>query len=632
VSPFAVAREHAMAMMDVIAPPPSAGRLRLHSERPEKSRLYPVEAEDIVPTGAALVDLAHALSDEGRAVKVAITPVVPHDDVRLHAVWLWVSRGDLERTGVAIAPSIILTASPDLLHMGWALEGPVDEDAYRVIARDLGSQLGEGWAVVASDAWLAVPGTPMRCTPGRMVEVVPTGARYDASDLSSQLAAIASVHARTHAAQSDGPGGTRDAVNNAVTEGNFELTDTEEELGSASDGGADPDRAPSSDVVAAAARIRHAPDILALVRDQLQRSGFAGSPSVPLLVFLVVVSRLLPKPASLAVKGQSSAGKNAAVDAALQFFPEEAWIGRTNLSTQALYYSGESFVHRTLVLFEGQMLKEGELAATVRSLLSEGQLVREVTNYDQRDTFVLRTDGPTGLITTTTLLSLDPELETRILSAQISDGPELTRAILLAQARREQGHVQNSDLKGWKRFHTEMAELDTRPLVPFAEQLAELVDVTAVRMRRDFPTILTLINAHALLHEASRDRDDQGRILATISDYAAVHAAVAGVVAETTALSVSPKSRSTIEAVRQVLADGRRAYVTIPQLADALRVDPSNARRRVYEGFAAGHLVNLSARGRPIHITLGETLPEDRQAMPTPEQLADACGRACTQR
>jgi hypothetical protein len=36
------------------------------------------------------------------------------------------------------------------------------------------------------------------------------------------------------------------------------------------------------------------------------------------------------------------------------------------------------------------------------------------------------------------------------------------------------------------------------------------------------PAVLNLIKAHAILHQASRDRDDQGRIVATVDDYAIV--------------------------------------------------------------------------------------------------------------
>lgn len=38
-----------------------------------------------------------------------------------------------------------------------------------------------------------------------------------------------------------------------------------------------------------------------------------------------------------------------------------------------------------------------------------------------------------------------------------------------------------------------------------------MVPAAAVRLRRDFKAILNLIRAHALLHQASRERDDKGR-------------------------------------------------------------------------------------------------------------------------
>jgi hypothetical protein len=51
--------------------------------------------------------------------------------------------------------------------------------------------------------------------------------------------------------------------------------------------------------------------------------------------------------------------------------------------------------------------------------------------------------------------------------------------------------------------------------------------VGVVRLRRDFSMLLSLIAAHALLHRSTRAVDEQGRIIATPADYAAVHDLVA---------------------------------------------------------------------------------------------------------
>ena len=71
-------------------------------------------------------------------------------------------------------------------------------------------------------------------------------------------------------------------------------------------------------------------------------------------------------------------------------------------------------------------------------------------------------------------------------------------------------------------LQTWLATGPTRVVIPFAGQLAQLVPPVAVRLRRDFKTVLVLIRAHALLHQASRLKDETGRVIATIEDYTAV--------------------------------------------------------------------------------------------------------------
>ena len=75
----------------------------------------------------------------------------------------------------------------------------------------------------------------------------------------------------------------------------------------------------------------------------------------------------------------------------------------------------------------------------------------------------------------------------------------------------------------------------------------------AVRLRRDFRTILTLIRAHALLHQASRRKDEKGRIIATVSeDYAAVRNLVADLVAAAVEAGVPKMLQETVKAVAAI--------------------------------------------------------------------------------
>lgn len=54
----------------------------------------------------------------------------------------------------------------------------------------------------------------------------------------------------------------------------------------------------------------------------------------------------------------------------------------------------------------------------------------------------------------------------------------------------------------------------------YAGELAALIPPVAVRLRRDFGALLNLIRAHTILHQANRERDAEGRIIAALEDYA----------------------------------------------------------------------------------------------------------------
>ena len=83
--------------------------------------------------------------------------------------------------------------------------------------------------------------------------------------------------------------------------------------------------------------------------DTVAALGVAGERAAVKLVYLAMVSRLLPRPVSLAVKGPSSAGKSYLVEQTLRLFPDEAYYALTAMSERALAYSEEPLTHRMLV-------------------------------------------------------------------------------------------------------------------------------------------------------------------------------------------------------------------------------------------------------------------------------------------
>ncbi len=367
------------------------------------------------------------------------------------------------------------------------------------------------------------------------------------------------------------------------------------------------------------------PDILGRLVEDLGRAGLAGEERAARLLYLAATSRLLLRPVSVAVKGPSSAGKSYLVELVLGFLPPSAYYALSAMSERALAYSEEPLAHRMLVIYEAAGLGSNFASYLLRSLLSEGR-VRYETVEKTRDGLrprLIEREGPTGLLVTTTAVRLHPENETRIFSMTVTDTAEQTKAVLRAQARRR---GPGPDLVRWHALQEWLAAGSAEVTVPYAEALAEAVPPVAVRLRRDVPALLRLVEAHALLHQATRERDAEGRVLATVKDYAAVRELVADLVADAAERTVSPEVRATVEVVGHLRA-GHPGGVSVAALAAELHLDKSSASRRAARADERGFLRNEEERkGRPARYVLGDPLPGDEPILPPPWFLgADRC-------
>ena len=226
---------------------------------------------------------------------------------------------------------------------------------------------------------------------------------------------------------------------------------------------------------------------------------------------------------------------------------------------------------------------------------------------------------PTNLIFTTTKTRVHAENETRILSLSTDDSREQTARVLLELADESNG---DRDLESWRDFQRWLADAEHRVTIPYARRLAQRVAPVAVRLRRDFGSLLALIRAHAVLHQASRERDAAGCIIATLDDYAVVRDLIADVIAEGVGATVSDTVRETVAAVRELASS---EGVALRVIAEKLQLDKSNVSRRVRVAADGGYLRNLEdKRGKPSRWVIGDPLPESVDLLPDPAQLATA--------
>jgi hypothetical protein len=382
-------------------------------------------------------------------------------------------------------------------------------------------------------------------------------------------------------------------------------------------------------------QVARSDSVLERVADIVEQLGAAGVRREAKILYLAITTRLLShpfRPAHVLVKGASAGGKNYLVDVVAQLMPESAIYKMTGMSDRALAYLTEPMAHRFIILAETAAIEDSEIAlALVRSLLSEGE-IRYATVEKNEDGKLAATlkhiEGPTGLIMTTTSPRIHAENETRHLSLNIRDDWAQTQTILHEQAKLAAGKdVARVDLAPWHDFQYWLEGQERRVVVPFADQVATLVNAGPVRIRRDFPRFLALIMAHALVHQENRERDGAGRIVATLEDYEVVHDLVPRDFAETAELAHPAWIVQLVEGVRE-LQVSRPDGVTIHALIEHAKAnawgstDRDVLTRRCRTAIGRGLLVNLETRrGQMARYRLSPGACEDIGLFPSVRDL-----------
>jgi hypothetical protein len=371
--------------------------------------------------------------------------------------------------------------------------------------------------------------------------------------------------------------------------------------------------------------LAQSPNILARFYEALRSSGVAGERRTAMILYLALTSRRLDRPVSIAVKGPSSGGKSYLVERVVEYFPESACYALTAMSEKTLAYSEEPIKHRFLILYEVAGMSGDFQTYLIRSLLSEGKLRYETiekTSEGLKPRLIER-EGPTGLVVTTTQEKLHPENETRMISLAVTDTQEQTRDVLAALA--DEG-ISSPDVEPWVALQECIGLGPRRVTIPYAMALAGLIPPVAVRLRRDFSAVLNLLRACALLHQANRERDDQGQVVATLDDYRVVRELVADLVAEGVDATVSETVRETVGVIGRLIDEGDDDAVSLGPIASELKLDKSATSRRVRTAMSKGFVKNLEdRRGKPGRYCLADEMPADIVVLPTTDEVLQHC-------
>ena len=312
--------------------------------------------------------------------------------------------------------------------------------------------------------------------------------------------------------------------------------------------------------------------------------------------------------------------------------------------------------HTVLFINEANQLQSDEnsmFAMLVRTLISEGRIVHQTTVEDRDSPTGRRVErivreGPITLVVTTTG-ELHAENETRMLSWHIGESHEQTSAVMASLAAHAAGAVAvPADLAVWHDLQRWIALGPNDAVIPFAQQIAAQIKPLMVRFRRDVGSLFNFIKASAILHQAQRQVDAQGRVVATVADYALAYPIFSKVMAQSSGKSVPDNVREVVKLIAERAGSAatkptKGSFSAPPRLALARKSSspasksaplPASANRPPTGPSVAaldlGFLTNNETRrGKPFRLALKQGVDEaGPPLLPDPKTIAQESGAA----
>jgi hypothetical protein len=399
--------------------------------------------------------------------------------------------------------------------------------------------------------------------------------------------------------------------------------------------------------------LAEAPDLMDRIVQQVQAMGVVNERELITLTYTAATSRVLKNPINVLIKGVSGGGKSFTALHTIELIGQDFTNKLTSSSALSLVYDTRPLAHTVMLLFEANQMqadkqsdKDSTFAMLVRTLISEGQIVHQTTVEDptsptgRRVERIVR-EGPIALITTTTG-ELYSENETRMLAWHIHENRDQTAAVMAGLADRAAGAAAAAPaLAVWHDLQRWIALGPNDAVIPFARQIATAIQPLMVRFRRDVGSLFSFIKASALLHQAQRQMDAQGRVVATVADYALAYPIFSKVMAESSGKAVPENVRVVVKLIteragattakptgmrfQRVEVAGHASEVTISreQIGTATGIGKWAANRAVNTAIDLGFLVNNETRERkPFRLVLKHGVDEIGAALlPDPKTI-----------
>ena len=342
---------------------------------------------------------------------------------------------------------------------------------------------------------------------------------------------------------------------------------------------------------------------------------FAGDTNNAKLLFLASLTRFSKKPVSVLIKGASGSGKSELMNTILRFIPEADKEVFTGISEKSISFMGEnSLRHKVLGIQEFSGLNNPSGNTILRSLLSEGKIRRQTSITDAKDnnftTQVSEVMGPVSLFMTTTEKSIHPEDENRMISITVDQSAEQKRKVLLAKAEAFNGAIISEEvIREIQDISLTFQKTLKKVKIPYIKKIAMRMDTNSDQVLRHFDKILSLIEAHALLHQEDRETKD-GKVIANKEDYSVVCSLLEPILSTQSKKEIDSDILRIIKEIKDngeikgdflqsTPDDFDKLDTSNTFLAEKLKMSPSVVSMKCNKAKELGLIINEAPNGKP---------------------------------
>ena len=246
------------------------------------------------------------------------------------------------------------------------------------------------------------------------------------------------------------------------------------------------------------------------------------------------------------------------------------------------------------------------------SLISEGRIVYQTVQTQEDNppiTVMVTKNGPIAAVITSARANIEAELMTRLMVVESDESGEQTMAIIRNTLSDQREEISPSDVDGWIDFQRWLEVGGPYEVaIPFLQAIRKSYGDRVrlpLRHRRDLQSLLVAVKTSAIIHQAQRERDERGDIIAEVSDYETAHSAFDHDIGGLYGIDVPSTTKDLLRAIERIIEqqENKReavdaeaicsAKVTYKSLKSALGINSNDTIRERLKDALESDLIEL---------------------------------------